>query len=839
MISPQLKEFESGPSMEVMTVKKSELKLSAAIHKIAYGTNEMSDFTVDVSSDTAAINYRLSCRSLFNTHIKLDHLLVKGKLANQRIFADISSIDDNQKKKLLIRSWVVMDKTNYKITLDPKEFYLMDDRWDLAADHYVKIGKQGILIHHFYIKKAECQINVTSVNDRFKDDISIDINNFRLDDISRIVEKDTSFLKGKVDGTLLLKRVKDKYGMIADAQISNLFVHEVPIGNLVLKARNTLTEKFDIALNLSGAGNELIANGFYIPNLGPHSLSLKIHVSSLSMQTVQALSFGELKEATGNLSGNFAVEGSSKAPDFSGNLTFNDVHLTPTFLNSSLELKHETVFFKNNGIYFNSFTFLDKKKHPATIDGTILMTNFKNPTFALHANSTDFTLFNSTAENNKNYFGRMIVDSKIDITGPKSHPVINGRLKMKKGSHFTFAVPEKKQTADKGEDVVEFKHSGNPIPILDMKSEKETSRPTLKGLELFSIIEIDKQATLSLLIDPESSDSLVVKGEAALSLTTDRSGKMSLTGTYNLDEGSYGLTLKSIIKKKFDIESGSNIIWNGNPLDGDIAINAIYLVRTSPSDLITDQMADLSESEMNAYKQRYPFLVYLKLRGSFLNPEISFEIKLPPNEKGVLNGAIDNKLTLLNDDPSALNKQVFALLVLGRFIQENPLQTESYSVSSATRLTIGKFLSTQLNRWSSNIIPGVDLNFDVESYDEIQSGQTQGRTQVDIGLKKRLLDDRLQVQVGGIFEVEGDKARQNSASEIVSDITLEYMITKDGRYRLKGYRHNQYEGDIDGQLVETGVGLQFVRDFTKWKYLFRNPKRNSSKKNSNGTVKNQ
>ncbi|MDD4922750.1 MAG: translocation/assembly module TamB domain-containing protein, partial [Bacteroidales bacterium] len=204
--------------------------------------------------------------------------------------------------------------------------------------------------------------------------------------------------------------------------------------------------------------------------------------------------------------------------------------------------------------------------------------------------------------------------------------------------------------------------------------------------------------------------------------------------------------------------------------------------------------------------------------------------------------AVLAKLNLLNEDPSALNKQVFALLVLGRFVQENPLQTETSGVSSAARATVGKLLSAQLNQLSSNLVPGVELNFDVQSYEEYQSGQAQGRTQVDIGLKKQLFNERLSVQVGGVVDVEGARAKQNSASDMTSDVTLEYKITKDGRYRLKGFRHNQYEGAIEGQLVETGAGIQYVRDFNKWKYFFRAPRVNghsSKKKNSNGTVKNK
>ncbi len=237
-------------------------------------------------------------------------------------------------------------------------------------------------------------------------------------------------------------------------------------------------------------------------------------------------------------------------------------------------------------------------------------------------------------------------------------------------------------------------------------------------------------------------------------------------------------------------------------------------------------MSGLSQVDKNAYKQTFPFLVLLKLRGEILHPEISFEIQLPPEDKGILGGAVNAKLNLLNSNPSALNKQVFAILVLGRFIQENPLQMDAGNwASTVVRSTVSKFLSAQLNQLSSKVVPGVELNFDIQSYDDYSTGQAQGRTQVELGLKKQLLNERLSVQIGGNVDVEGAKAKQNSASNITSDVTVEYKLTKDGRYLLKGFRHNQYEGAIDGLLIETGVGVSYVHNFNKWKDFFRAPKK--------------
>ncbi len=826
VLLPQLKEFEPGIIRGSFDSEKNSLTLNATMKKIVYGTTEVNDLVLDVNSDPGAVNYKLSSTSVSNSQIKFDNFLLEGKLAENTLFANLSSIGDNLDKKLVIRSQVTRNKSNYRLTLDPKDFFLMNKSWDIAADNYIEFGKDGFLIHKFYISSAESRINVASVHDRFNDDLNIEVKNFKLDDLSRIIEKDTSLIKGLVNGNVLLKRVNNTYGIIADARISSLFVREVPIGDLTVKADNPTAGRFDIDVNLSGTDNNFTVKGYFIPNGGDNSLNIVAAIQSLSMKTVQAFSMGQITEAAGTLQGNLHIRGAATTPEITGELVFNDAFITPAILNNRLELKHETVQLKVDGIYFNSFTLIDSKNNTATIDGSVKMKQFKDFVFDMQVNTKDFQLFNTTAKDNKEFFGRMVIDSRIDIKGPMTLPVIVAKIKMKKGSNFTFAVQEDKLTTDRGEGVVEFEDSLRMNSILYNSGTKAVAKSGFTGFDLSSVIEIDKEATLRLLMDPASTDSLVVRGEAALSFTMDRSGKMSLTGAYNLSDGSYLVSLQSVIKKKFDIIPGSTIIWNGDPLDAEISINATYSVRASPIDLVADQMSGLSEVDKRGYKQKYPFLVLLKLRGEILHPEISFAIQLPPQDKGILGGAVDAKLNMLNEDPSALNKQVFALLVLGRFIQENPLLTDANSgASTVVRATVGKFLSTQLNQLSSKVVPGVELNFDIQSYDDYTTGQAAGRTQVEVGLKKQLFSERLSVQVGGTVDVEGKMAQQNSASDIFSDVIIEYKLVEDGRYRVKGFRQSLYEGAIEGQIVETGFGISYVRDFNKWKDLFRAPRK--------------
>lgn len=814
---PQVKEFLPGLITGSYNSEKNTLDFSAEMERIVYGTTEINNLTIDIDSDEDALDFRIFASTISNSQISLDNFLFEGEMSDNTITSNLSSIDDDKNVKLKIRSQVTIENDNYKFSIIPQDFYLMSNRWDISEGNYVLLGKQGFLIHDLSLSREDRQINIASVNDKFKDDLNIAISNFNLDDISGIIQRDTSLVKGKIDGNILLKRINDTYGLIADVRVENLSVGEVAIGSLTLLAENPATDRFDIDARLTGEENDLTISGYFITQGEENSLNIEAGIQSLSLKTVEVLSMGAIKEASGNITGDLSIIGSSNSPVITGTLVFNDAYVTPAALNNQLHLVQETVQIKEDGIYFDSFQILDSNQNTASIDGSVKMDNFRDFVFALQVNANDFLLFNTTSADNKNFFGKLLIDTQLEVTGPMSLPVVNAKLKMKEGSNFTFSVSEKKLTADRGDGVVEFENLSQSNPILSDQKENQTSG--LTGFDITSVIEIDEQATLRVLLDPSTADSLVVRGSAALSFTIDPSGKMSLTGSYNVKEGSYQVSLESLVKRKFDIKSGSTITWNGDPMDADISIDAIYSVRAAPIDLVADQLSGLSEMDQNTYKQRYPFEVLLKLRGAILNPEISFEIQLLPEDKGIFGGSVNAKLNMLSEDPSALNKQVFALLILGRFVQENPFETDA--ASSAVRSTVGRFLSDQLNQWSSRLVPGVELSFDVQSYNDYQSGEAEGRTQLDVGVKKQLFNERLSVQVEGIVDVEGEAAKQNSANDITSNVTIEYKLTEDGRLRLKGFRHNTYEGAIEGQIVETGAGIIYVREFNRWKEFIR------------------
>ncbi|WP_299183884.1 translocation/assembly module TamB domain-containing protein, partial [uncultured Chryseobacterium sp.] len=201
---------------------------------------------------------------------------------------------------------------------------------------------------------------------------------------------------------------------------------------------------------------------------------------------------------------------------------------------------------------------------------------------------------------------------------------------------------------------------------------------------------------------------------------------------------------------------------------------------------------------------------------------------------------IDNvnaKLAQLRTEESEMNKQVFALLLLNRFVGENPFQSGAgLSAEALARQSVSKILSQQINNLTSGLIKGVDLNFDLESSEDYTTGERNTRTDLNVDISKKLLNDRLKVSVGSNFGLEGDARQNENMTNIAGDVTVDYSLSKDGRYMLRAYRKNEYQVALQGQIVETGLGFIITLDYDKFREIFQKSRRNRTKENKNNQV---
>jgi hypothetical protein len=101
-----------------------------------------------------------------------------------------------------------------------------------------------------------------------------------------------------------------------------------------------------------------------------------------------------------------------------------------------------------------------------------------------------------------------------------------------------------------------------------------------------------------------------------------------------------------------------------------------------------------------------------------------------------------------------------------------------------------------------------------------------------LNVNRNFLDDKLSVE--GNF---GSGASTGTSRNFIGDVNVEYKLSKDGRYKLKGFnRTNDATQQITnaGGLYTQGFGLFFREEFDTWNDLFQryNNKMKSLKKNS-------
>jgi hypothetical protein len=233
-------------------------------------------------------------------------------------------------------------------------------------------------------------------------------------------------------------------------------------------------------------------------------------------------------------------------------------------------------------------------------------------------------------------------------------------------------------------------------------------------------------------------------------------------------------------------------------------------------------LTDPSASYDQSFQQQLPFLVLMDIQGELMDPEIFFDIQLAEGSEGALSGSVQARLRDLTENENRLNKQVFALLVLGSFLPQSGA-SDANILSNQARNSASQILTNQLNSLSDKYIKGVDINFDLYSYG---GAAGQGNTDLNINLAKSFADDRVVVKVGSTIALEeqNSTAAQATQQQFLTNIEVEYKLTPDGRYRLIVFSKTDLEDIVIGRITRSGGGFVFQRDFDRFRHLFDPPK---------------
>ncbi len=818
-------------------VTPKSLGLDIAIPELVYGTNTIENGLVTVKGTDSAFTYLVTADKIANSVLDLWFANIHGNIDQGSISTNVSLCDSLKKERFAIIGTLLTMGDSEVIQVQPG-FKLNYEPWTVAQPNRIVLAPGGFYVNNFNITNNNQIIKAASDRPAIDAPLTVNISNFRLADITSLLSaNDTLPVDGMMGGAFTMQTSNGATRVAGDLDIKDLTVMGDTLGNLNAKASIKDSKTIATAITLNGKGNEIDLTGeYYISSATANDFDMQLNVKALALHSFEGLTMKQIRQSSGLIKGNLRVTGKATAPLLNGSLKTDNLRTNISTINSTFKFPSETISFAGDKITFNNFTIVDSPDNKAIVNGTITTTDITNPVLNLTIKAKKWRAIHSTEKDNTMFYGDLVLNANLNVKGTATVPVADGSLDILKGTNLTVSPPESQPEIENSKGIVVFvnmKDTSRARTLANRKKKVATTRKSASGADVNVNINIDKTAKFSLILDQASGDFLTVQGDANLNASMAPNGTIGLNGNYELHQGSYQLNY-NFIKRKFLIHDGSNIIFAGDPINATtLDITAVYEAAAPPFDLVEKQVTD--PSQLNYYKQRLPFEVDLHMKGKVLKPDLTFDIQLPENKVYPLTTdqieLIQGKLSQVRQDTSELNKQVFALLILNRFVSEDPFNSGASSSVGFTALqSASTFIGEQLNKAANHFVKGVDFAVDLATTEDYTSGDLRQRTDLNLAASKQLMNDRLKITVGNDFELEGQQSTNQQSSYIPTNLSADYQLTEDGRYTLRAYRKAYDEGVLQGYITETGLNFIVSLDYDNFLHDMKKRKKQQTTK---------
>ena len=544
-------------------------------------------------------------------------------------------------------------------------------------------------------------------------------------------------------------------------------------------------------------------------NFYPSSKQVEGNISLDGLNAGYAMPFlsSLFSEIDGKISGDIAFSGPYNALDISSkDLRLENTLLKVDFTNVGY-ITDGPVSLDGNGVKFLNVKVNDRFGKTGTVSGGISWNHFRDMTFDTNIHFNEMEVLNLAEKDNPFFYGGLSATGNLSVTGPLNSILLSADART--AGRGEFHIPTSSSSSSGKSNLLTFKEPYREIFIdpyeamMERLREKEKQANSL-GIKLH--INATPDVTASIEIDKDAGNILSGNGNGVIDLDIRPSaGTFSINGNYIITSGTYHFVALGIAKRDFTIQNGSSVRFNGDVMDSDLNINALYKTKASVGTLIADTTSTA----------RRTVECGISITDKIRNPRLGFSINIP-----------DLDPTTMNKVESALNtqdkvqKQLLALLISNSFL---PDEQSGITNTSSTMLysNVSEIMSAQLNNILQKLNIPVDFGLDYQQ-------NASGSDIFDVALSTALFNNR--VIVNGTI---GNRqySSNTSGSEVVGDLDIDVKLDKPGALRLNLFSHSadQYTNYLDNSQ-RNGVGLTYQKEYDSIGEFLRNLFRSKKKK---------
>ncbi|MCO5235055.1 MAG: translocation/assembly module TamB [Chitinophagaceae bacterium] len=838
LINPALKGFNNSTIVGSLNSATNVMAISTMIPYAAYKNLAVQDFRLTGLGNMDSLQLTgVIGNTTVNDSLQFPESKISITSSNNISRLNISTAATQTINEARLSAQISNLDDGVKIHFDPSSIVLNEKTWKINEGGELTLSRSVIDAKNIKFSNGEQEISMLSKPSEVGpwDDIVVELKKVNIGDFVPFVLKEPR-LEGMASGVVTIEDAFRNMYVSSELNVEQFRFENDSIGMINITAAwdgNNKKAKYEAISDnreyrFSIAGSyEIIDSLHQEINANANFDYTKIHFLEKYIGSV----FGDIK---GFATGNINVKGDVKNPDYIGSIDVKDAGLRVLYTRCYYTFDSARIVFTPGKIDFGTIPLYDtlprngkNERNTAILTGNLQHANFDHFAYNISVNTNRLLLLNTTRSDNDLFYGKAIGKASFRFNGSEDNMRMNISGEPVDSSTVYITSSSSKESANA--DYIVWKQYGREMNIEDIGY-------NASQLNIDLNLTANNYIRMFMILDEVTGDIIEATGNGTLKMHTGTSSPFTINGKYTIDRGFYRFSFQEIFKKPFELlpNEGSYIRWDGDPYKAEINIRAKYLANdVKLSSLYADQ-AQVTDPEVSRLRsERTDVDVLCTLSGSLNKPDIHFDIALAANSDVKNSQRLLGDLQRINSDDNEKNKQVAYLIVFRSFApigQYNVQQTDATTFAFNTISEyISGYLTSSLKTLLYNIFkdPSLSVNFNYTraSIDPSGTGaytdNTVNLTRDNISLQfiKSLLNDKLVISFGSDFNFVSSGSQPvintgNTNFLFLPDITAEYKITPDGKFRISFfYRSNFDVLSTTGKRNRAGGSISFRTEF--------------------------
>ena len=636
------------------------------------------------------------------------------------------------------------------------------------------------------INQGDEEIEISGIiNGETNKNLRVDFKDIELVKITPRI--DSLALNGIVNGRIDINQSNGVYLPKSNIEVSNLFVNDYDLGNLNAKVEgnNSITDyRVDVSLINDNLRSFIAKGSIDFADKNP-TINLDVAFDEFLINPLNPLGEGVISNIRGQVSGNARVTGNLRKPSIDGELLLDRAGLSIPYLNVDYGFDFDSkVSLRNQQFIFNNVAMTDSKYFSqGYLNGFIEHNNFSDWKLGLDLTTDRLLVLNTEESEDELYYGTGFVSGNATIKGPTDQLVIDVEGSTATGTIFNIPLNDSESFGDNS-----FIHFLTPEEKKARISGEIVETIEVKGLILDFDLNVTEDAIIEIVIDKDSGSTIKGKGAGGLNFLINTNGTFNMWGDFVVYEGVYNFRYRGLVEKRFNVERGGSIVWEGDPLKAQLNIKAIYASKANPSVLLD-----------NPINQTIPVEVEIHLTGPLEQPDPQFDFRFP-----TVNSTVKSELDYRLSSKDERDNQALIFLATGGF------------ANGVSGLDFNGNIAERLSGIVNNLLGGdnedLQVGIDVEIGQNTPDLQTNNR--VGVTLQTKISD---KILVNGNFGVPFGSAAQTT---ITGDVQIDWLLNDEGTLRAKVFNRENTIRNFGEEIGYTqGIGLSYNVEFDTFKEL--------------------